>query len=193
MEWLDEIIGAVEGITEEQKTAITKGFNAEFPKNAVPKNQYAKKIAELEAANAQISESTIKIETLSKSSATVGELKKQLETIKEEHDTFKADVAKREINSTKLEGIKKMLSKHFAADAVDLIASTYNLEEITLTEKGEVVDAESKIATQKAARPSLVITESANSNPPNGGDPVTPVTDTSKLTDEEYYASLRKE
>lgn len=190
MDWLQTILNGVEGLTDEQKTAIIDGTKAEFPKHAVPKDQYSKKTAELEAANAQLTEAQASIEELSKNGENSDELKTKLADITKQFDDYKANSEKRESNREKKAAlIKSLTDAGMLPSAAKLYANGYDLDKITLNANKEVVDSNLITDPLKTESKELFSTVTSDGNPPPKGDP--PPTDYSKMSDEEYYATMK--
>lgn len=190
MEWLQELLKGVEGITEEQSATIVSSFKTEFPKHAVPKDQYSKKVDELGDANTQLGDARKSIEALSKDGENSGELKQQIETITQSFDDYKANAEKRETNrEKKLALINSLVDGGMIKSAASLYATQYDLEKVVLSADKKVVDANLIIDPIKESSKELFSTVSSDGNPPTSGE--TPP-DTSGMSDAEYYALNKK-
>jgi len=190
MEWIKEL--AKQYVSEENLEAFVEGVKKEFPKHAALKSDFNGKIAEIENLNGQLEKVNGEIASLKDASNPNEELKAKLETMTSDFETFKLDTQKRETQRSIKETLKKTLSKSFNDDAVDLLADTYKLDDMTINEAGEIVDIESKINRLKEQRPSLVKSYVADGTPP--ADRVTkPEVDTSKMSDDEYFAAKAAE
>jgi len=193
MSWIDEALTGIEGLTDEVKTSVLANINKSFPINAVPKEQYNKKVSELNDVNTQLTTTTSEIDKLSKSSQTAEEYKAQLAKVNTDFETFKADTTKRESNGNKLEQLKKHLSTKFSPDAIDLLAGTFDLNTLVQSENGDIVDIDSKITALATARPSLaIVSVPVTPIPPTGTTPAGEV-DTSKMSEADYWAAQRAE
>ena len=148
--------------------------------------------AEHKTLQDQYAESNKKIEDITNAAGESDTLKEQLKILGEEYNTFKADTTKREANFNKGTVLKELLRKNFNPDAVDLLANTFNLDELILNEAGQIVDADSKIKTLAESKPSLKLVEVIEGMPPTDKNNPSKV-DTSKMTDEEYFAYKKKE
>jgi len=182
-----EILGEV------YTTELEKAINVEIGKSFIPKEQYNKKVDELATSSNELSETKEQMDKMqkdideySKSDQTIEELKESLIVKTKEFDNFKEENTKRETNRGKIEALKNAFDGKINKDSVDLIVSTYNLDEITIDSKGDVVDFDVKMEIIKESRPSLVIDENLQSKIPPDGKAKQEI-DFSKLSDQEYY------
>ncbi len=153
MDWLKEILKDYVG-DDKLDEVITK-TNEVFPKHAIPKNKFNSVNDELKEYKTKTDELQKQISDLSNSDKSK-ELQAELEKVTNEFSTFKGNTEKRELNRNKKLAIEKGLKGANAVDdALDLLTNTFDLETITLSEKGEVVDLESKLSKLKEEKPSL--------------------------------------
>lgn len=185
---------------DKYSTDIEKALKDSVGKEFIPKEQYNKKIDELTTKTDELKTNNEQMEKLqkdfdkySKSDETIEELKKKLDDTSKEYETFKNDTGKRETNRTKLDALKKGFDGKINKDSLDLIANTYNLDDITIDSKGNVVDLDVMMEGLKTSRPSLIVAENLeNTPPPEGGEKGK--VDWSKLSDQEYFdQSIKKE
>lgn len=189
MEWIKEL--AKEFVPEDKMEAFVEGVKKEFPKHAALKVDFNAKIDEINDLNRQLEEMNGKIAELKEAGNPNEELKAKLEEINGEFNQFKSDTQKRENNRATKDTLKDELSKHFNKDAVDLLVGTFNLDELTKNEAGNIVDLETKIGRLKEERPNLVKGHTPETPPAPDRIPPAPDTDYSKMTDEEYFAAQR--
>jgi len=157
----------------------------------VPADKYEKLKGEYKDLETQSDATNKQIEELKNSSGEVEGLKEKLTTLTTEYDQFKQDSQKREVNFKKTTAYKELLSKNFNPDAVDLLLNTVNLDEINLNEAGKVVDGEVKMQRLAESKPSLKLSNVIEGNKPTDKTTVQEV-DTSKMTDDEYFAQQRE-
>ena len=182
--------------SEAIETALKDSVGKEF----VPKDQYNKKVDELSSKTTELTSTTEQmnklqkdIEGFSKSTETIEELKKQLETTNTEFETFKTDNTKREANRIKIDVLRKSFEGKVNKDAIDLLVKEYDPDDIVLDSKNQVVDFDVKLEAIKTSRPSFIIIENLDGDPPPDGTGRDKI-DWSKLSDQEYFdAKMKKE
>lgn len=185
MEWLKEY--AKEFVSEDKMESFVEGFAKEFPKHAALKSDFNKRGEEIESLTNQLNTVNSQLTDLKEKGNPNDELKAKLDTMTAEFEKYKLDSSKREKQYGMKEKLRSELGKNFNEDAVDLLMSTFNLEELTTNEAGDIVDLESKIGKLKEARPTLVREYKATAPKPDDKNPVNEP-DFSKMTDAEYYA-----
>lgn len=182
MDWLKEILGDL--ATDE----VIEKFKKEFPKHAVPKEQYAKKVSELDATATQLEQQNAKLQEIESKVGDVEATKKLLSDTKTEYDQFKADADKRIATTEKKAKLEVELHKSFIEDSVSLIIDKLNFDEIELKD-GNVRDLNEHIEKLKTQYPKLAKTTTVDGDKPPTGGTNPPQADTSKLSDAEYYAT----
>lgn len=182
MEWFKALLEGTEGAE-----AIVEAFNKEFPKHAVPKEQYNKKVGELTDLTTRYSEAETQIKTLTDSQGDSEQLKSELDKIKGDFETYKTDTEKRKVNRDKIEKLQEKLSKAINPDALDLVVSKLNPDELNLNEAGEVVDGDAIVKRIVDSRPGLAIKIDTSSPKPNGTPKPGEEVDFSKMSDSEYF------
>lgn len=186
MEWFKELLGDIENADD-----IVAKFKQEFPKHAVPKEQYSKKTDELVNLQEQLDKSQKDIEELSKSTEDAESYKSKLEEISKEFDTFKTETSTRESNRVKVQGLSKAFKNAGAFDeAIELLVSQVNLAEVQVNKKGEIVDADDLIASNKTKYKPLFTTKQLDDNPPPTPSEKPNI---DEMTDAEYMAYKVKE
>lgn len=176
MEWLKEIL-AKEGQTQEQ---ILEAVNAEFPKHAVPKEQYNKKVealgsatTELETAQAKLSETNGKIEELTGKAGDNEELKESFATLNTEYEEYKTGEATRLTDIQKRHKAEILMGEGKAnKDSIDLLVDKLDFSTMTLLESGALDGFDSQLEGLKESRPTLfasVETIDPNGEPVGGG------------------------
>lgn len=184
MEWMKEFAKAYIG--EDKINEFVEGFNKEFPKHAALKSDFNERGEKIKSLEGELDRVGGELKTLKENGNPDEKLKVELERITGEFETYKRDASKREKQWGMKDALKGELGKHFNEDSVDLLLGTFDLNELTTNEAGEIVDLESKIGKLKEARPSLVRDYTPSTPMPK--DKETPKeTDTSKMSDEEYY------
>lgn len=190
MEWLKEY--AKSFVEEDKMESFVEGFKKEFPKHAALKKDFNARGDEIDTLKGQLEKMNGDLLKAQESKNPNEELKAELDRITGEFDTFKQESSKRESQRDMKDQLKTHISKTFNDDAVDLLLSTFNLDELTTNEKGEIVDLEAKLGRLKEERPSLV-KELTPESPKPKDKQTPPEVDTSKMTDDEYYAAKKAE
>lgn len=161
MDWLKQLLK--DYVDEDKQEEFTLKHNKLFEKHAVQKSKFnsvSEELEEYKSKTEDLQQQISKIGTNDKSK----ELKAELEKVQNEFNEFKGNTEKRELNRSKKIAVEKSLQKADAVpDALDLLTNTFNLDEITLTEKGDVVDFESKLNKLKESKPSLFKVTETNS------------------------------
>lgn len=190
MEWVKEYVKNF--VSEDQIESFVEGFNKEFPKHAVIKSEFNKRGEMIESLTGQLEGVNRQVTELKEKGNPNEELKSKLDNMTSEFEKYKQDASKREKQYVMKDRLKSELGKSFNEDAVDLLLGTFNLEELTTNEAGDIVDLESKIGKLKAERPNLV-KEYKPTSPKPKDRTTTQEVDTSQMTDEEYYAWKAKQ
>lgn len=160
MEWLKAIL---------EKAVITDGkldvdgtmklINAEFPKHAVPKQDYNDKVKELSTANDTIKD-------LKKNNADNEDLQKKVKD-------YEAEVAglKTAAENTKKEyALKNKLKEAGAMDADYIIYKQGGLDKFTFDKEGKVIGLDDVLKPMREASPHL-FKAAGGYNPSSGGNP----------------------
>lgn len=168
MSWLKDMLK--DYVEESKQDEFIEKYNKEFPKHAIPKDKFNSVNDELKEYKTKQGELQQQISSLSNSDKSK-ELQSELEKVQNEFKEFKGNTERRELNRNKKRAIEKGLKGANAVDdALDLLTNTFDLEEITLTEKGEVVDFESKLNKLKESKPNLFkVTETSSTTKPTDG------------------------
>lgn len=163
MEWLKTILEKAE--IAEGKLDVDAVMNAvqkEFPKHAVPKEDFNAKVKELETANGTIAE-------LKKSNGDNAELQKKIGEYEAEIKGYKESADK----IAKTYALKESLSKQGVLDPDYLIYKTGGLEKFNFDKEGKPIGVEEAIKPYKedAAMAHLFKQEQQKPpyNPKNGG------------------------
>lgn len=175
MKWLEAVLK--DYVTDEatMKEVVEK-FNKEFPLHAVPKEVFNDTNEKLKDSKAKVDTLQQQILDSSKSTNTdeteIKELQAKIKTMEENFNTYKNNTEKAEINRTKKSVIENSLKKaNVVPDALDLLSSTFNLEEIELNEAGEIADFESQLTKLKESKPSLFkVVETTSTTKPSDGN-----------------------
>lgn len=167
MEWLKELLLKVEGLEDSQVSQIIDSVKAEFPKHAVPKEQYSKKTNELEETQNKLDEASAKMQELASASDSIEELKLKLQEKTDELTQFKSDIDKREVTRNKTQALTSALANAGAVkSSIDLLINTFDLDSIQLDKKGNIVDLDELITPVKESRAELFAQTKPNDNPP---------------------------
>jgi molecular chaperone GrpE (heat shock protein) len=183
MDWLKDILGDL--ATDE----VIEKFKKEFPKHAVPKEQYSKKTAELEALTTQLESQKQTLADLETKTGDAEAIKASLNTIKAEYDTFKNEAEKRLTNTEKKAKLELALSKAFIEDSVPLIINNLSMDEYELKD-GNIRDLDEHVTKLKTKYPTLSKVVAVDGEAPPTGAPSKPIADTTKLSDAEYYKTV---
>ena len=182
MSWMDDIFSK-EGQTLDGALATLK---SEFPKNAIPKEQYNTKVTalttattELETAKAQLSETNSKIEELTNKVSDNEELKTELTAVSTEYKSGE-ETRVTEVK-TKLEKRHKaeMLIRDSGAvkDSVKHLINDLDFDALSITESCDLDGFDSQLEKLKSDSPTLfpkVETVDPNGEPIGGGNTPAP-------------------
>ncbi len=171
----------MEIFTKEGQTleGAMESFKAEFPKYAIPKEQYNKKVAELDEAKAelqssndQLQETAGKIETLTGLADGNEELKTSLTTLQGEYAEYKDGETTRLTNVQKRHKAELLLGDNKAnKDSIDLLVGQLDFDKMTLLESGNLDGFDSQLEGLRESRPTLFATTTTvdpNGKPPAG-------------------------
>ena len=198
MEWLKQLIEKalkskvkddvkvdelVSGIVENSKKEIGKSF--------VAKDDFNSKNDELKQTKTKMDDLQKKVDELSKSGGDAAKIKEDLDKVNQEFADYKKNTEKRESNRKKITAIEKGLRDAKASeDAVDLLTGQFEIDKITLDNKGNIVNWDDHLKGVKESRKSLFgEVKPQGDKPPNpGGSGGNDEFD--KLSDEEYYNKI---
>lgn len=174
MEWLENLLKEND---VENVESIVESFKKEFPKHAIPKDEYNKKAekvdelqSELETAKSKLDDMNSKVEELSTKAENAEELDEQLNEIKSEYEQYKEEEKKRIANIKKQNALeKKLLSDNVPEDLVDLVANDFDTETLELDD-GNLLNYESQREKAKKKRPSAFGKEEVKGTEPQDGD-----------------------
>ncbi|MDD4985904.1 MAG: phage scaffolding protein [Dehalococcoidales bacterium] len=175
MEWLKQLIeNALKGkLKDDAKVDIDKlveDAKKDLGKEFVPKSDFNSKNDELKSTKAKMDELQKQVDDLSKAGGDATKIKEQLDKVSQEFETYKKDTEKREVNRKKQAAIELGLRSAKASDdAIDLLTSQFDLDKITLDNKGNIVDWEDHLKPVKELRKSLFAEVKTDS----GGKPIT--------------------
>lgn len=158
----------------------------------VPADKYEKLKSEHKNIVEQYELSQSSIKELESKTGDTEELNKQLKAINDDFEAFKSNASKREANFIKQTKLKDALRNKVNPDAIDLLESKFNLDELVLNEAGELVDIQSKIDNELQTRPTLKLNVNIDTPAPPVDKQNINETDLSKLSDAEYFALKRK-
>ena len=187
MDWLKEIMG--EALTDEMMEKVKK----EIPKHFVIKSDFNKRGDDIKDLTDQLEKANASMKELSAKADASDEIKAKLETLTTEYDDYKKGADQREKNYKVKGQLEKVLAKHFNPDAVEYLANSFKLEELTLNEAGEIVDIDAKVTRLAEAKPGLKLTTVANTQTPPGDKQTKTEVDYDSMSDAEYYAAKRAE
>jgi len=174
MDWLKDLLEEkkVENVDE-----VVESFKKEFPKHAIPKDEFNKKSekveelqSELEVAQSKLEEMNSKVSDLSTKAENAEELDERLNEIKSEYENYKEEEEKRIANIKKRNALeKKLLSDNVPEDLVDLVANDFDTDTLELDD-GNLLNYESQRKKAKKKRPSAFGREEVKGNEPVDGD-----------------------
>ena len=159
MEWLKAILEKAV-ITDGQLDidGVVKQVNAEFPKHAVPKEDYNSKVKELNTAN-----DTIK--SLKDQNGDNEELQKQIETYK----TTVKDLQKASDDFKKEVMLKELITKAGCTDPEYLIYKHGGIDKFTFDKDGKPVGVDETMKSYKDSMSHLFKTDPITDYSPSGG------------------------
>ena len=165
MEWLNNILK--ESIVEGKLDEVVEAVKKEMPKHMMPKDQFNKKSDELKETQNKMTELQTQIEELIKNTSVNEELKAELDKAKNDLVLFKEETEKRELTKDKQIALKDALVGAKAdVNNIDLLMNDFNVEELTLNNKGEIVDFDDILSPIKEKRKALFLEEKIESEPP---------------------------
>ena len=135
-----------------------KTINAEFPKHAVPKQDYNDKVKELSTANETIKD-------LKKNNADNEELQKKVK----DYETEVAGLKTAAENTKKEYALKDKLKEAGATDADYIIYKNGGLDKFTFDKDGNVIGLDDVLKPIKEASPHLFKNAGGGGYNPNGG------------------------
>lgn len=137
------------GVSGDNLSIIESEIKQEIGKSFVDKEQYNSKVAELKTA-------TSEIEKLKTTSEELTTMKKKLTDKETEFAEFKSDIEKQKtINVKKQALIKALAAEKANPDAVELLLQAFDLDKITINDKGEIDKVADVIKPIKESKPSL--------------------------------------
>ena len=163
MEWLKAILEkAVITDGKLDVEATMKTINAEFPKHAVPKQDYNDKVKELSTANDTIKD-------LKKNNADNEDLQKKVE----DYEAEVADLKTAAENTKKEYALKDKLKEAGAMDADYIIYKQCGLDKFTFDKEGKVIGLDDVLKPMREASPHLFKSTggAGGYNPAGGGNP----------------------
>ena len=159
MDWLKAILeNAVITDGKLDIEATMKAINTEFPKHAVPKQEYNNKVKELETANTTISD-------LKKDSEGSEGLQKKITDYENEIKGLKDAAA----NTQKEYALKDKLKESGVTDADYIIYKQGGLDKFTFDKEGKPVGVDDVLKPLKEASPHLFKVDNGGGYKPAGG------------------------
>lgn len=159
MDWLKTILeNAVITDGKLDVEATLKAVNTEFPKHAVPKQEYNNKVKELETANTTISD-------LKKDSEGSEGLQKKITDYENEIKGLKDAAA----NTLKEYALKDKLKESGVTDADYIIYKQGGLDKFTFDKEGKPVGVDDVLKPLKEASPHLFKVDNGGGYKPAGG------------------------
>jgi myosin heavy subunit len=190
MDWLKELLKGA--IADDQLETVIENIKKEFPKHAVPKSEFNTVNEELKIAKATAEQTSKTLEQLKTEAGTVEEYKSKLEKLNSEIETVKSESQKQVENIVKKVNFEKLLlDNKMAKSAAKLISDTYNLDEILVDSKGNIVEADKHIGKIKESNADLFIETVQNTDDANKNkDQKPPARPLSEMSVAEYMESL---
>lgn len=174
MEWIKELLKGL--VAEDKIDEAVESFKKEFPKHAVPKDEFNKAKKDLKDANDELTTTKAKMDELNDAlksddkDATIEDLKQKLTDTSKAFDDFKADTENRETTRSKVDAYKKLLAENGANPAaIDLLANAAKMDDLVLDKSGNIVDGKDLVETVKKDRAALFNSENVNSNNDGSG------------------------
>lgn len=159
MEWLKAILEKaviIDGKLDVEATM--KSINAEFPKHAVPKQDYNDKVKELNAANTTIAD-------LKKDNENNTELQKKITTYETEITNLKAAAA----NTQKEYALRDKLKEAGVTDVDYIIYKQGGLDKFNFDKDGKPIGIDDVLKPIKEASPHLFKAQNGGGYVPAGG------------------------
>ena len=163
MEWLKEILEkAVITDGKLDVEAAVKAINAEFPKHAVPKQDYNDKVKELSTASETIKD-------LKKNNADNAELQQKVKDYEAETARLKTEAD----NTRKEYALKDKLKEAGVTDADYIIYKQGGLDKFTFDKDGKVIGLDDVLKPMRESSPHLFKNAGGTGgyNPAGGGNP----------------------
>ena len=163
MEWLKEILEkAVITDGKLDVEAAVKAINAEFPKHAVPKQDYNDKVKELSTASETI-------EDLKKNNADNAKLQQKVKDYEVETARLKTEAD----NTRKEYALKDKLKEAGVTDADYIIYKQGGLDKFTFDKDGKVIGLDDVLKPMRESSPHLFKNAGGTGgyNPAGGGNP----------------------
>lgn len=161
MEWLKKLLEAAE--TNEDGTlkidSLIDAIKAEFPRHAVPKEDYNAKVEELKTANKTIKD--------------IGDKNKGNEALQKDLETYQADVKNlKKENETlkKTYAVKESLTKAGCTDPDYLLFKQGGIDKFTFDPDGKVVGMEEMVKQYREATPHVFKPGQRTEYSPQNGD-----------------------
>lgn len=161
MEWLKKLLEAAE--TNEDGTlkidSLIEAIKAEFPRHAVPKEDYNAKVEELKTANKTIKD--------------IGDKNKGNENLQKDLETYQADVKNlKKENETlkKTYAVKESLTKAGCTDPDYLLFKQGGIGKFTFDPDGKVVGMEELVKQYREATPHVFKPGQRTEYSPQNGD-----------------------
>lgn len=159
MEWLKALLTAAK--VEDGKLdvgALMQSIQAEFPKHAVPKDEFNSKVGELKAANKTI-------EDLKKANGDNTELQKQIGEYKEQVKQLQTSAA----NTAKTYALKEQLAKEGVLDPDYLIYKAGGIEKFTFDDSGKPTGLTEALKPYKEDKAMAHLFKQTSGYDPNAG------------------------
>jgi hypothetical protein len=161
MEWLKKLIedalkGKVKDDAKVDVDSIINSAKKEIGKQFVPKDDFNSKNEELKSTKSKMDDLQKQVDDLSKAGGDAAKMKEQLDKVNQDFADYKKDTEKRETNRKKQAAIETGLRAAKASDdAIDLLTSQFDLDKITLDNKGNIVDWDDHLKPVKESRKTL--------------------------------------
>lgn len=163
MEWMKELLKA-EFEDEAKLEEVLEAFKKEFPKHAVPKNDFNQANNELKETKSKLEETAKMMEEFKSKASTVEEYQTKVGEWEEKYKEFEGQAEERLKTVVKKSAVKDLLVGKVPKSAVELILDKVDYTGIELTEKNEITKAEELVEKFKGDYGDLFITEETNSN-----------------------------
>lgn len=188
MDWIKEILKGL-GLTDEQITTAMSKFNAEFPKNAVPKSVYNDKAQEVVTAKADLATAQADLAAAKKEAGNALTYKQQLDQTTTDFTNYKAGIESEKATAKVKDAVVAALTDRKALpDALDLLVGSIDLKSVKLGDDGKIVEPDKLFGPLQEKRKALFGQTSTEGAPPApGGGGGGGETDLGKLSMDDYF------
>lgn len=174
MKWLQELLkDKVENVDE-----VMEQVKQEFPKHAVPKDEYNKKAdkiqqleSELDTAKSNLEETNQSIEQLKEKAENAEEVKSKLDEVSSKYEEYKSQEEQRIANLKKESAVKDLLHEEKADPKLSkLLIRDVDFENVELTDDGKIANRDDVINPLRQEYETAFGEVTVNSDEPQDGN-----------------------